>query len=105
MAPHVAVSGIVQNVICMTSTKQIEKVQPALRWPRTEPCEPVIADLRAKSILPGMARARVVGGHERRGCKPGTQNILGFREEVIVLFRQQPLHLTLRDRHTQRSQQ
>lgn len=51
-----------------------------------------------------MARAGVIDGHKRCCFKPGAQNVPGFHEEVIVLFRQQPLHLTFRDRHTQRSQ-
>jgi hypothetical protein len=31
MAPYGVISGIVQHVIGMAGTKQIEKVQPALR--------------------------------------------------------------------------
>ena len=53
---------VVQHEAGMSGAQQIEEVQPALRWPRAEPGEPVAADLRAITVGPGVPRAGVVNG-------------------------------------------
>ena len=52
LVSHVVICGIVQHVIGMAGAQQIQEVQPAFRRPGAKPCEPVIADLRAKAVLP-----------------------------------------------------
>jgi hypothetical protein len=101
---HVVVSGVVEHVVSVPRAEQIEEVQPALRGPRAEPGEPLIADLRAKPVLPGMTRAGVVHADPGRCFQPRTQNILGFGDEPIVVFVQQTNQLPLRDRNPHRSQ-
>src|SRR5258708_25226773 len=62
LVSHVVVSGVVEHGVNLTGAEQIEEVQPALRGPRTEPGEPLIADLRAKPILAGMTPTGIVHG-------------------------------------------
>src|SRR5271167_1548597 len=47
MLAHIAVSRIIEDVIGMSGTQQIEEVHAALRGPSSEPGEPFIADLAA----------------------------------------------------------
>ena len=89
----------------MPGAQQIEEIQPALRGARAEPGEPVIADLRAKPVLAGMARTGIVRRHIGRGLQPGPQNRLCFADELVLFVGQQALHLSLRDGHAHRLQQ
>jgi hypothetical protein len=72
---HIAVSRLVEHVIGMASAQQVEEIQPAFRCAGSEPGEPVIADLRAKSVLADMPRTGIVDRHIRRCLQPGAQNV------------------------------
>jgi hypothetical protein len=43
----------------MTGPQQVEEIQPALRGPRAEPGETVVADLRAEAVLGCSATIRM----------------------------------------------
>src|SRR6266700_1795327 len=58
-ATHVAQRRIIDHVVGVSSAQQIEEVHTALAGPRAEPGESVVADLRAKAILSGVARAGI----------------------------------------------
>src|ERR1700739_4496067 len=65
----------------------------------------LIADLRAVAVQGLMSRAGVVDRYPRRGLQAGAQHVTVFSKEVVLAFGQQPLDLTLGDRHANRLQQ
>ena len=95
LVSHVVVSGVVEHVVSVAGAEQIEEVQPALRGPRAEPGEPLIADLRAKPVLPGMPRAGVVNCDPGRCFQPRAQNLVGFGDQPLMVFIQQANQLPL----------
>ena len=52
-----------------------------------------------------MACAGVVNRYPRRRLQPGAQHVARFVKEVLLLLGQQPLDLSLGDRHADRLQQ
>jgi hypothetical protein len=62
---HVFERRIVQHKVDMAGAQQIEEVQPALRGPRAELGESVVADLRAEAVLGFMPRRGVIDGYPR----------------------------------------
>ena len=105
MFAHIGVGCVIQCVIGMTGAEQIEAVQPVLRGPRAEPGKPLIADLRTKPVLPGMARAGIINADPGRRLQPRAQNSLGLGNEVSVVLVRQANQLPLGDRDPHRSQQ
>src|SRR5208282_6577002 len=83
LVSHVVVSGVIEHVVSMPGTEQVEEVHSALRGPRAEPSEPLIADLRAKPVLPAMPRAGVVHADPGRCFQSRAQDILGFGDEPL----------------------
>ncbi len=109
MVAHIGVGSLIDHVVGMFGAEQtrhgldpvVEKVQSDLRRSRAEPGKPLIADLRAKPVLPGMARTGVVNADPGRGFQPRAQNILGLGDKVReVLVRQANPTIPWRDAST-----
>jgi hypothetical protein len=66
MGAHVIECCRVEHEVGMAGTQQIEKVQPALRWPGAKPREPVIADLGAETVHQFVSCAGVVDRYPGR---------------------------------------
>jgi hypothetical protein len=69
-ATHVVKCQVVQHVVGMSGTQQIEEVQPALGGSRAEPGEAVVADLRVKAVFgfmvgPALLSRKLMAGHEQ----------------------------------------
>ncbi len=94
---HIVQRRVVDDIVGVSGTQQVEEVQPALARPRAEPGEVVIADLRAEPVLAGMARAGVVHRDPTRGLQAGPQHIMVFHQEPILPGNQQAHHLSLGD--------
>jgi hypothetical protein len=81
--------GGIDDEVGVPGTQQIEKVQPALRQPRGEPGEAVVADMRGGRVAPGMTGAGVVDRHPARRRQSGLeQGVLLGVEAVLVLGEQ-----------------
>jgi hypothetical protein len=52
-----------------------------------------------------MPRTRVIDRYPRRRLQPGAQHLARFVEKALLLLSQQPLDLSLGDRHADRVQQ
>ena len=94
---HIAQRRIIDHVIGVSGTQQLEEIQSALAGPRAEPGEAVVADLRAEAILPGMPRAGIVHRDPAGVRNPARNTSCGFRKKFVLTIDQQPHHLPLRD--------
>jgi len=104
MLAHIGIRRVIEHVIGMPGAEQVEEIQPALRGPRAEPGEPLVADLCAKPVLPGMACTGIVDADPGRCFQPRAQDIPGFGDQPLMVFVQQPNQLPLRDRNPHRPQ-
>ena len=90
----------------MAGAQQIEEIQPALRWPRAEPGEPIIADLRAEAVRRFFYAVRRCHPPIPKATSPiplAARSRASSRSSHHAWFCQQPLDLTLGDRQTNRT--
>jgi hypothetical protein len=89
---HIAEGGVVDHVVLMPGTQQLQEVQPALRSGRGEPGEVIIADLGAHPVPARMAGAGVIDRDPARGLQPGAAHIRRLGQEAGPGIGQQPYH-------------
>ena len=78
---HIVQRRLVDDVVGVSGTQQIEEVQSALAGPRAEPGEVVVADLSAEPVLAGVASAGVIHRDPGRRLKANPQHVTGLDEE------------------------
>jgi len=103
MLTHIVQGRVVDHIVGVAGTQQVEEVKAALAARRTEPGEvvpgssPGTADLRADAVGAAMARTGVV--HRDSVCRfqASTQHLAGLRQKVVLPVDEQAHELTLRD--------
>ena len=76
--PHIGQGGVIDHVVAVASTQQIEKVQSALAVGGAEPGEIVVADLCADAVSTFVARTGVIHRDPVGGLQAGAQHVTRF---------------------------
>ena len=105
MFAHVGQGGIVDHVIGVPDTQQIEEVQATLASRRAEPGEVVVADLRADAVRALVTCPRVIHRNPTRCLQTRAQHVARFGQELILPGDQQTHDLPLGDGEAHRLQQ
>jgi hypothetical protein len=96
--------GGIQHVLGMAGAEKGEDVQPALRRPRGEPGEAVVAHMGGVLVAPGMTGRRVVDRHPARGRQPSLQEGVLLGVEDVLARGEQGEDLALGDTNAQGGQ-
>ena len=84
MLTHIVQGRVVDHIVGVAGTQQVEEVQPALAARRAEPGEAVVADLRADGIDTTMARTGVVHRDPVGRFQASAQHLAGLRQKVVL---------------------
>ena len=101
---HVRQGCVVDHVIGVSGTQQIEEVESALAAGGAEPSEVVVANLGAEAVAGFVPRAGIIHRDPARRLQPGAQYVSRFGVERALAANQQPHHLPLRYADTDRLQ-
>src|SRR5271163_1108774 len=89
MLTHVVKRRVVDHVVGVTGTQQVEEVQATLAASGAEPGEAVVADLRADGVGAAVAGTGVVDRDPGCRLQTGAQHRAGLRQEVVLPVDQQ----------------
>ena len=95
MITHVVQGRVVDHVVGVAGTQQVQEVQATLATRRAEPCEFVVADLRADAVGATMARTGVVHRYPVGRFQTSTQHLPGLHQEIVLPVDEQAHDLPL----------
>ena len=98
---HVGERGLVDDVVQVAGTQDLQEVPPALGEAGGEEGKAIVPDLGRHAVLRSMASPGVIDGEPARARQAGAQHRLGLGDQGGALGGQEPHHLALGDRHAE----